>query len=420
MGSLFSSDASAPPELREKAIAGFTKSFAAGDDEGKPTTLGVAPGRAEVVGNHTDYNEGLVLACAIDRFVVLAGRCAPEGSLKCRFASESFPDGIVEVDLAAAYAESDGFTKIKQVGKQAWANYLIGVVSELAKLDIKVCGFDTFVASDVPSGGGVSSSAALEMATCKLLARLCPESVGQLEALNLVKVSKAAENNFVGMGCGILDQYCSGMGRANSLLCLDCRTVSHEIVPFSGAHFVLANTNAPHALVDGKYDELRKNCFAAAEVLKKAMGDEAATHLRDVSVEALEKHKGALTAEQLRHAMHIVHENRRVVEGVAACKAVDMVALGALLSESHASSRDSFQNSSRELDIMHRCAEGIEGHLGSRLMGGGFGGSTINLVREDCLEGFMEELRKRYHAEVGIEPTIWALKPGDGAFSEDL
>jgi len=420
MGNLFGSSPAAPAELRERSIAGFAKVFGSGDEE-KPTVLGVAPGRAEVVGNHTDYNEGLVLACAVDRFVVIAGRRSPDGGLRCRLASESFPDdGPVEVDLGAADSAGDGLTKLKQTGKKAWANYLLGVVSELAKLDARPGGFDAFVVSDVPSGGGVSSSAALEMATCKLLARLFPETVGQLGDIDLVKASKAAENNFVGMGCGILDQYCSGMGRADALLCLDCRTVTHEIVPFAGARFVLANTNAPHALVDGKYDALRKNCFAAADVLKKAMGTDAVTHLRDVSPEALETHKSALSSEELRHASHIVHENRRVVEGVAACRAGDMVALGKALSESHASSRDDFQNSSRELDIMHRCADGIEGYLGSRLMGGGFGGSTINLVREDQLEAFMAELGKRYKAETGIEPTIWALKPGNGAFYEDV
>jgi len=273
----------------------------------------------------------------------------------------------------------------------------------------------------VPPGAGVSSSAALEMATAKLLARLFPEdTVGAFDQLTLVKAAKAAENNFVGMGCGILDQFSSGMGRSGSLLYLDCRTLDYSYVPFNGAHFVLANTHAPHQLVDGKYDELRRNCFAAKDVFRKESGKDDITHLRDVDKDMLEKHKGALSADQARRAHHIITENDRVQTGVAACKAGDMNNLGVCMSESHVSSRDSFGNSCRELDIMQRCAHGIEGHLGARLMGGGFGGSTINLVSEGCVESFVAELSKRYQAETGIKPTVLVCSPGDGAFVEDL
>merc|ERR1712066_300337 len=198
------------------------------------------------------------------------------------------------------------------------------------------------------------------------------------------------------MGCGILDQFSSGMGRAGSLISLDCRTLEFSYVPFAGAQFVLANTHAPHQLVDGKYDELRGHCFAAAGAVKDASGKTTITHLRDVDLALLEQHRAALGPDQLRCAHHIVHENDRVLRSVEACKIGDMDALGDCMSKSHVSSRDSFGNSCHELDVMQRCAEGIEGLLGSRLMGGGFGGSTINLVREGCVDSFIETLAKKY------------------------
>lgn len=418
MGGVLGCGPSAPAELRESALRGFAAAFGNGaaGAQPQPTALGVAPGRAEVLGNHTDYNEGFILAAAIDRYVVIAGRGTGDGSSRCRVASESFRGAApIEFDSAAA----DWATQ-KQSGDKAWANYVIGVVSELRKLGAKLGGFEAFVVSNVPPGAGVSSSAAVEMATAKLLARLFPDDVGTYDQLALVKAAKAAENNFVGMGCGILDQFSSGMGRSGSLLFLDCRTLDYSYVPFNGAHFVLANTHAPHQLVDGKYDELRRNCFAAKDALRRESGKDHITHLRDVDKDMLDKHSGALSPDEARRAHHIITENDRVHEGVEACKVGDMTTLGTCMSGSHVSSRDSFGNSCRELDIMQRCADGIEGLLGSRLMGGGFGGSTINLVSEGCVESFVAELSKRYEAKTGIKPTVLVCSPGDGAFSEDL
>eukprot|EP00932_Pfiesteria_piscicida_P004275 SRR837773.1418.p1 GENE.SRR837773.1418~~SRR837773.1418.p1 ORF type:complete len:432 (-),score=52.96 SRR837773.1418:133-1314(-) len=392
---------------------GFLQTFG-----GAPTALSVAPGRAEVLGNHTDYNEGFILSAAIDRYVVIAARPAPvERGSRCRVASEAFPGRPVEFDAAL---QPEAFVaRNKQSGALAWANYVIGVVSELRKLNVRIGGFDAFLVSNVPAGAGVSSSAAVEMATAKFLAHVFPDA-GKLTEVELIKVAKAAENNFVGMGCGILDQFSSGMGQAGSLIFLDCRTLAFSYVPFSGAQFVLANTNAPHALVDGQYDELRRHCFEAKDAIVAASGKVAITHLRDVDRALLEAHKHTLTKDQRRRSGHIVEENDRVHEGVEACKVGDMATLGRCMSESHVSSRDNFGNSSRELDIMQECAQGIEGHLGSRLMGGGFGGSTINLVRDGFVEDFVAELAKRYQARTQIVPTMLVCNTGDGAFVEPL
>mmetsp|Transcript_121399 Transcript_121399/g.259207 ORF Transcript_121399/g.259207 Transcript_121399/m.259207 type:complete len:417 (-) Transcript_121399:50-1300(-) len=397
---------SVPAELRDAAIEGFATAF-----QGvRPTALGVAPGRAEVLGNHTDYNEGYILSCAIDRYVVVSGRKI-DGTV-CRLVSSSYPGVTVQFSMD---------TLEKQHGKDSsWANYVIGVVSELGKQGSVVGGFEAYVHSNLPHGAGVSSSAALEMATAKLLALLFPSSVGRMDDIALVKVAKAAENNFVGMGCGILDQFSSGKGRGGQLLYLDCRTLDFGYAPFRGAQFVLANTHAPHQLVDGKYDELRRHCFAAAEALKQATGDAKITHLRDVDTATFDRHASSMPEAQRKRAKHIVFENERVKKGIQALKANDMATMGALMSGSHSSSRDDFGNSCPQLDVMAELAEGIDGFLGARLMGGGFGGSTINLVKEGTAESFSAELSRRYQQKTGVTPTVLVCVPGAGAFGEPV
>jgi galactokinase len=391
-----------PAQLREGAVDGFARTF-----EGKrPEALGVAPGRAEILGNHTDYNEGFILAAAIDRYVVIAGR-RTDGST-CRVASAFFPGQVVTFS-----ADSPE----KKAGPEKWANYVAGVVSELAKLGLQVTGFDAFMVSDIPSGAGMSSSAAVEMATAKLLAFLFPSTVGKLADMDIIQVAKAAENNFVGMGCGILDQFTSGKGRAGHVVFLDCRSLYFKYAPFKGAQFVLANTNAPHALVDGKYDELRQHCFAVASIIKQESGNSNITHLRDVDSALLAEHAGRLSDAQRRRAQHIVTENERVHNAITALKAGDMVGIGQMLNASHASSRHDFGNSSKELDIMSECAEGIEGFLGARLMGGGFGGATLNLVREGYAEAFAAELERKYKAATQRTATTVIFVPGNGAFN---
>lgn len=386
-------------------MAGFKAAFGT---DAPPTALGVAPGRAEVLGNHTDYNEGYILSCAIDRYVVLAGHRLD--SKDCKVASSSFPGHVVGCTTDQQVPSKDKNT--------SWANYVFGVISELKAAGVAIGGFQAYLTSNVPLGAGVSSSAAVEMATAKLLARLYPETVGKLGDIQLVTIAKKAENNYVGMGCGILDQFSSGMGKAGSLLFLDCRTLNYGYAPFRKAVFVLANTHAPHQLVDGKYNELRACCFAAAEALKKLTGRDDVMHLRDVSSSELDEHASSLKKEDESRARHIVHENERVQKGIVALKAGDMETMGEQMSRSHASSRDLFGNSCPELDTMSELAEGIDGFLGCRLMGGGFGGSTINLVREGAAESFAEELSRRYEAKMKVKPTMLICTPADGAWSE--
>lgn len=404
---LFGSKRSSIPEaLRTKTIAGFEAKFGR-----KPVAMGVAPGRAEVLGNHTDYNEGFILAAAIDRYITIAG--SRSDAPMSRLFSENFKrDTPVEFDVDKLQ---------KHTGETSWANYVMGVVSELQKAGCKVCNFDAFISGDVPPGAGVSSSAAVELATGKLLAALFPDSVGKLEPLQLIKVCKAAENNFVGMGCGILDQFSSGMGKSGHLIFLDCRTCEHDYVPMKGAQFVLANTHAPHQLVDGKYMELRELCFEAADDLAKAIKKTSLTHLRDVSAKEFDQHSAVLAPARRRVSTHIIGENERVQQIVQALKEKnDVKAMGEAMSQSHSSSRNNFGNSCKELDMMHDCALGIDGCLGSRLMGGGFGGCTINLVSDGYVDSFSEELARRYKEKSGIQPSMLACKCGDGACFEKV
>jgi len=393
-----------PKALREPALRDFKKLYGVG-----ATALGIAPGRAEVLGNHTDYNEGFILSAAIDLYVVVAGRRSADG-LTSRVASAAFPStGPVAFSTA-------GPTKMS--GDEAWANYVLGVVSELNKLGAYPGGFDAYISGNVPPGAAVSSSAALEMATAMLLVQLFPETVGKLDNLTIIKACKAAENNFVGMGCGILDQFSSGKGKAGNLIYLDCRSLEYSYVPFQGGEFLLANTNAPHQLVDGKYDELRRLCFQASDAFKAAKPDAKITHLRDVDVATFEKHAGALPTRTRKTSKHIVYENQRVQEAVEALRVGNLDKLGKAMSASHDSSRHDFENSCKELDAMIECSKGIDGLLGGRLMGGGFGGCTINLVKADCAKSVATELGRRYKEKTGMEGTMLICNTGDGAYGE--
>lgn len=393
-----STQGGAPAELRTAAASGFEEVYGE-----KPTALGIAPGRIEVLGNHTDYNEGLVLSAAIDRYIVVAGRLRSDGVI--RLSSQEFP-GVVEV-RGELVAKDKG-------DPNAWANYVLGVVVELRKL-CAVGGFDAHVVSGIPTGAGVSSSAALEMATAKLLQRLFPDTAGELGDIAVIQACKAAENNFVGMGCGILDQFSSGKGRAGQLMRLDCRSLDTDFAPLVGVRFVLANTRAPHALVDGKYEELRRLCFAACDKIRESSQDTRISHLRDVDEAAFQRHGAGLSEAERKRASHIVYENARVSEGVAALRSGDLGALGAAMSRSHASSRHDFGNSCPELDQMVDAAQGLDGFLGGRLMGGGFGGCTINLAEESKAESFAAALTERYQTATSIEPSMLIVNTADGA-----
>mgnify|MGYP003385208520 FL=1 len=355
---------------------------------------GVAPGRIEILGNHTDYNEGFILSAAIDKCTVLIGSKTTDRNVTLH--SESMNASIT--------FSLDDDTKYSVESGSSWANYPKGVIRELKP----ATGFVGVFKSNIPVGGGVSSSAAIELATAMLLRSLYPEL--EQDTMKLILACKKAENDFVGMGCGVLDQYTSGMGRVGHLVSLDCRDIfKHCYIPLCPeVKFVIANSLAPHQLVDGKYNILRAQCFDAAALL-------GVPFLRDVSLDRFDREKSVLPEGVRNTASHIVNENDRVLRGVKMLAEGDVDGFGALMSLSHQSSTRDFGNSCPELDTLVACATGLQGCLGSRLMGGGFGGCTISLVRSEEGEIFCSALLQAYHDHTGISTTAFVVSAGDGA-----
>ncbi len=383
-------------ELIQIAAQTYTEQFG-----GEAEFCGVAPGRVEVLGNHTDYNEGFILSAAIDREIVLCGSKVP---------------GTTGTVYATSFGCKDSFdiTAPKLQQENFWINYIQGVVNELNKLGIKLGGFNAVLDGNVPLGAGLSSSAALEVATIYLLKSLFGF---EMDPIQIALTAQAAENSFVGMNCGILDQFSSTMGKRDHLVYLDCRNLQqYRHIPLgANIELVIANTKAEHSLVDGAYNRLRECCFSASEYFAEKLSPKTVTHLRDVSVEEMTSASSGLEPDVLKRAKHIITENQRVVDGVTALENGNLYKMGECMNLSHISSRDDFANSCHELDIMYDCAEGIDGLYGRRLSGGGFGGCTVNLVAADQAEAFAQELALRYKEKTGIDAEMHICKTWDGA-----
>jgi galactokinase len=319
-----------------------------------------APGRAELLGNHTDYNEGYVLAIAVDRGTTLTGQVREDRvlSLHSRDLNQS-----VEIDLDQLAAEKvDG-----------WARYTLGVVDVFRRQGLHVGGFSAEITSTLPMGAGLSSSASLENAAVLFLLKAFG---GSLPPLQIAKYSQMAEHDFVGVRCGLLDQISSLMSHANHATFIDCRSFAVRHLPLSDqVSFVLARSGAKHALVDGEYNERRSDCEAAA----RALGVKA---LRDATTALLLERQCALPNRIFKRARHITGENERVLAGSQALESGDLNKFGELMYESHESSRIYFENSCPELDQLVTAAQKTPGVYGARLSGGGFGGATINLVEK--------------------------------------
>lgn len=323
-----------------------------------------APGRVELLGNHTDYNEGYVLSFAVDRGVTITGQLRPDQRI------------ILEaVEMGDRY---EGSTEsVAPSATQGWANYPLGVVAQFQKRGIKVPGFEIEIRSNLPMGAGLSSSAALETATALFLQTSLNTSFAPLE---LAKIGQAAEHEFVGVKCGLLDQISSVFGQENHVTFIDCRTYEVQRIPLSSeVRFILANSHAKHALVTGEYNERRASCEAAARALNLAA-------LRDATSALLESQAYRLDRIPLMRARHIVGENERVQAAIAFLKNGQLERLGELMFASHRSSQENFENSCPELDALVAAARQTSGCLGARLMGGGFGGASLNLMRAGAEE----------------------------------
>jgi len=349
-----------------------------------------APGRVEILGNHTDYNGGVVLSAALELGITCRGRPREDGTIRLR--SEGF-----EADHELPAGE-------ELLPNATWVDYPLGVLAMLRRRGFDPGAFECEFSSTLPTGSGLSSSAALEVSTAVFLTHL---GGFRLEPLEIARLCREAENEFVGVNCGLLDQASSVFGLRNHLVHLDCRSETitrHPMV--EGVGLLIINSGVKHALTGGEYNERREQCFAAAA----ALGVE---QLRDATTEQLQS--AGLPDVIRRRALHITGENERVVQGVDALQAGEVEKFGALLFASHESSRVNFENSTPELDLLVELAAQVPGVLGSRLTGGGFGGATVSLVRDENAGAAASFITRHYHEQTGIDPEAIICPIGDGA-----
>jgi galactokinase len=369
---------------------------------GAPTIIAQAPGRINLIGEHTDYNDGFVLPAAIDRDVVLVATPRPDRRLRLQSLNA---EGLAELDL----------DELEPAG--AWHDYAAGVAATMQKAGHRLFGLDATIAGTVPLGGGLSSSAALEVATAFALALASDLSTTERE---IALLCQRAENEFVGAKVGVMDQFVSVFGRADHAIHLDCRSLATRPIPLptgeGGIAFVVCDSGVKHTIAGGEYNRRRRECEEAVAILKGKYPQIA--NLRDVTPAMLRAAAGLFgEGEQtaFRRARHVTTENARVEQVVAALGRKDWVAVGLALWASHASLRDDYEVSVPEIDALVEIARGTPGVLGSRLMGGGFGGSTLTLLRRDAIPAFTEAVAAGYPARAGREATVYPVEIVDGA-----
>jgi galactokinase len=375
-------------------------------------TLYRAPGRVNLIGEHTDYNAGFVMPVAISRYTYAAVR--PRGEGRLRVHSTNFGETIeLPRDPAATCRELPAHAR-------HWSDYVWGVAQSLRAHGLPLAGADLLVHGDLPLGAGLSSSAALEVSSALALTM----SVGaKLEPLRLVRLCQCAEDQYVGMRCGIMDQFAAVFGREGYALCLDCRSLAYRPVPLDTcpapgtravpARLVICNTMVRHHLAASEYNLRREQCERAVALLA-ASRPEVHT-LRDVTLEDLGAARAQLGELLYRRCRHVVSENERVTAGAVALEAGDYDAFGRLMAESHRSLANDYQVSCEELDLLVRLASELEGVYGGRMTGGGFGGCTVNLVRADSVERFRAAIAERYQQATGQRPETYVCASADGA-----
>ncbi len=368
-----------------------------------PRWVAVAPGRVNLIGEHTDYNGGYVLPLAIDRHVAIAaapGSASASGSGSRLRAFSAAVDTTVDIPLDGVLAP----------GEPGWANYLRGVVSGFGQRG-KIPGpIDAAIVSDVPLGGGLSSSAALEVATATLLEAVTGTT---LEPREKARLCRQAEHEFAGVPCGLMDQLASVMGDESGALLIDCQFEVVRVVPFAdpSVSVLICNTNVKHALADGAYLRRRTECIEAARQL-------GVPSLRDASPEMVEGARGIFDPVVRRRARHVATENARTLAAASHLEAREFAEVGALMYESHRSLREDFEVSCPELDILVDIARGIGragGVFGSRMTGGGFGGCTVTLVGTESVATVADAISRAYASRVGTPPATFVSRPAQGA-----
>ena len=357
-----------------------------------------APGRVNLIGEHTDYNEGYVMPVALGFYCWVA--ISPREDQKLLISSDGFSD-TVEVQLDSPETRP----------RKSWSDYPVGVALELKRAGVPLRGANLLIHGEVPMGAGLSSSAAIEVATALALAEQSGHSPNRVQ---LALLCQKAENEFVGARCGIMDQFISLHGRKNHALLLDCRALDFELVAIPDcARPVICNTMVKHELASGEYNRRRAESEEAVQRLRKVLP--GMRSLRDVTLEQLERHRGTLSVVLHKRALHVITENARVLGAAEALRAKDLERFGMRMAESHTSLRDLYEVSCAELDLMVDQANRQEGVYGARMTGGGFGGSTINLVKSRFADAFAENMARSYEKETGIVPQIHICAPAEGA-----
>jgi len=357
-----------------------------------------APGRVNLIGEHTDYNDGFVMPAAIDRSVWAA--VSPRSDHKLVVRSINFPDAV-EIDLE----------KKNPRAAHHWSDYVYGVAVMLARAGHRLQGANLLIRGDVPIGAGLSSSAAVEIATALALLGNSGLTVDRVE---LAKLCRRAENEFVGARVGIMDQFISCLARAGHALCLDCRSLEHRSLQLPrDVSLVICNTMVTHQLAGNEYNTRRAECEEGVRLLSRSLPEIRA--LRDVTAEQLQRHASDLPAIILKRCRHVVLENARVCDAAVALERSDLAGFGRLMRGSHQSLRDDYEVSCAELDLMVALAEKQKGVYGARMTGGGFGGCTISLVKSDAAAEFQRAVSAAYSAKTGLEPQIWVSSAAAGA-----
>jgi galactokinase len=378
---------------RDRAIAAFEERFSA-----RPRLVARAPGRVNLIGDHTDYNEGFVLPMAIDRAVWIALR--PRTDARVLVYSLDF-DRPTQFDLGQQIEHGTG-----------WEEYVRGIAWALRDGNTVVrqdCGWEGVVVSDVPSGAGLSSSAALELATARAFLGVWNR---QWSASDMARVAQRAENEWVGVNCGIMDQLISAAGEENHALLIDCRSLATRTVALpEGAIVMVLDTATRRGLVDSAYNERRAQCEGAARFF-------GVRSLRDVEEQQFDERAGDMDPIMRKRARHVITENARTVAAAAALEDGDLAAVGRLMNESHASLRDDFEVSRAELDTMVSVARSQKGVYGARMTGAGFGGCTVALVERDAAPAVLREVRRLYAAATGLVPALYPCSAAAGASIE--
>ena len=361
-----------------------------------------APGRVNLIGEHTDYNGGNVFPCALSFGTY--GIAKERTDKKVRVYSKNFKEmGIIEFSLEELVYDK----------KDSWGNYPKGVIKIFKDKGYQIeTGFDLLVFGNIPNGAGLSSSASIELLTSVILKGLYNLEVSMIE---MIKMSQKAENEFIGVNCGIMDQFAIGMGRKNKAILLDCSTLDYTYAPveLSDASIVIGNTNVKRKLADSKYNERRSECERALANLQTKLNIGS---LGDLSIDEFEKNKELIKNDiDRKRARHAVYENQRTLLAVEKLNSGDIEGFGKLMNESHISLRDDYEVTGEELDTMVDLAWKEKGTIGSRMTGAGFGGCTVSIVKNENIEDFIKNVGEKYKEKTGLIPEFYIANVGDGA-----